>query len=161
MNTNALSKLTYGLYILSTKYKDEANGCIIDACIQAGVEPDKILVSVMNSNYTRKLIKKSKVFCIAVISEDCPFELIKHFGYQSGRDVDKFDGLTTFTDINGVPCILSYVCATISVCVTDCIDIGSHTIFIGEIKDQKNLDSSQPMTYAHYQEQMNKSRSGV
>ena len=147
---NVLDKLTYGLFILSSKKHDKVSGCIIDACIQVGNNPDLILISVMNTNYTRRIIQKSGVFCIAILDEDCPFELIKHFGYQSSKDVDKFDGLTTFTDINGVPCVLSHICASISVKVTDYIDIGSHTIFIGKIKDQKNLSNNKPMTYAYY-----------
>lgn len=152
MNKNVLSKLTYGLYILSSKDHDKASGCIIDVCVQVATNPDRILISVMDSNYTRELIKKSGVFCIAVLCKDCPFEMIKHFGYQSGRDVDKFEGLTTFTDINGVPSVLSCVCATISAKVVERIDLGSHTVFIGIVKDQKFLSCSEPMTYAHYQE---------
>ena len=152
MNTNALNKLSYGLYILSSKKKDKASGCIIDACIQAGSDPNQILISVMNSNFTRKIIEKSGVFCLAILEESCPFELIKHFGYQSSSDVDKFEGLTTFTDINGVPCVLSYTCGSISVKVTDKIDIGSHTIFIGKVKDQKCLSKNKPLTYAYYRE---------
>lgn len=154
MNTNVLNKLTYGLYILSSKYKDKPSGCIIDACIQAGSNPDRILISVMHSNYTREIIEMSGVFCVSVLAESCPFELIKHFGFQSSRNVDKFDGLTNFTDINGVPCILSNVCAVISARVVDVIDLGSHTVFIGEVKDQKFLDEAKPMTYAYYQEKV-------
>lgn len=152
MDTNTLDKLTYGLFVLSSKKKDKTSGCIIDACMQVGFDPDQIMISVMNSNNTRKIIEKSGVFCIAILDEHCPFELIKHFGYQSSRDVDKFEGLTTFTDINGVPCILSYTCGSISVKVTDMIDIGSHTIFIGKIKDKKCLSKNAPMTYSYYRE---------
>ena len=152
MNINVLDKLTYGLFILSSKKRDKSTGCIVDACIQVGTEPDRILVSVMNSNYTRKIIAKSGVFCIAILDEDCPFELIKHFGFQSGKDVDKFDGLTTFTDLNGVPCILSHVCAAISAKVIETVNLGSHTIFIADVKDQKRLSDNTPMTYAYYQE---------
>ena len=152
METNVLNKLTYGLYILSSKKGDKANGCIIDACVQVGVDPDRVLISVMNSNYTRKLIKDSKVFCIAVLDEDCPFELIKHFGYQSGKDIDKFNGMTTFDDINDVPCILTHTCAAISARVVESINIGSHTIFIGKVMDMKHLSNKNPMTYAYYQQ---------
>lgn len=151
MSKNALENITYGLYILSSKHGDDASGCIIDACIQAGIEPDRIAISVMKNNYTRKLIKKSGVFSLAILEEDCPFELIKHFGFQSGRDVDKFKGLTTFVGINGVPCILSNVCSTICAKVVDRIELGSHTIFIGEVIEQKHLSDVKPLTYAHYQ----------
>lgn len=152
MNTNVLNKITYGLYVLSSKHHNKVSGCIIDACIQADNSPDLILISVMNSNYTAKIIDKSKVFCISVLTEKCPFELIKHFGYQSGRVIDKFERLSTFTDINGVPCILSCVCATISCKVIDRISLPNHTIFIGKVKDQKHLNNDKPMTYAYYQE---------
>ena len=151
MEVNVLSKMSYGMYILSSKYRDRSSACVVDACIQAGSDPSKVLVSVMHKNFTRKVIEKSGVFCLAILAENCPFEMIKHFGYQTSRNVDKFDGLTTFTDINGVPCLLSYVCASISVRVTDIIDIGSHTVFIGKVKDQKLLTNAMPMTYAYYQ----------
>ena len=152
MTTNVLNKLTYGLFILSSKKKDKASGCIIDACMQVGILPNRIMISVMNSNCTRKVIEKSGVFNIAILDEDCPFELIKHFGFQSSRDVDKFEGLTTFDDLNGVPVVLSYTCASISAKVIDSIDIDSHTIFIADVKDMKLLSNKKPMTYSHYQE---------
>ena len=151
MNANVLDKLTYGLFILTSKKKDKATGCIVDTCIQVGTNPDRILVSVQNSNYTRKIIDKSGVFCVAILDEDCPFELIKHFGFQSGRDVDKFEGLTTFEDYYGVPCVLSHVCAAISAKVIDSVNIGSHTIYIGDVKEVKDISNKTPMTYAYYQ----------
>lgn len=151
MSRNALENITYGLYILSSKYRDDASGCVIDACIQAGTDPDRIAISVMNKNFTRKLIKKSGVFCLAILEESCPFEIIKHFGFQSGRDVDKFKGLTTFTGINDVPCIMSHVCSTICAKVVDRLELGSHTIFVGEVIEQKHLSDARPMTYAYYQ----------
>ena len=151
MSKNALENITYGLYVLSSKYEDKTSGCIIDACIQAGMNPDRIVISVMNGNYTREIIEKSGGFCLAILEENCPFELIKHFGFQSGRDVDKFKGLTTFTGINGVPCILSNVCSTMCARVVERFDLGSHTVFIGEVVEQKHLSDDRPLTYAYYQ----------
>lgn len=156
MDSNALNKLTYGLYILTSKHHDKTSGCIIDACIQAGTNPDRILISVMKSNHTRDIIKKSGVFCIEVLDEHCPFELIKHFGYQSSRDVDKFDGFTVYEDVNEVPFILSNVCATISAKVVERIELGSHTVFVGEVQNQKLLSNSKPITYTYYQEEVKK-----
>ena len=152
MDTNALEKISYGLYILSSKCRDKTSGCVIDACIQAGTNPDRVLISVLNTNYTRKIIKKSDVFSVNVLAEDCPFEMIKHFGFQSSKDVDKFKDLTTFTDIHGVPCLMNYVCAVISAKVVHHMDIGSHTVFIGEVKETKIFTEDKPMTYAYYLE---------
>jgi len=149
---NVLNRLTYGVFILTSKHKKKASGCVINTCMQISTNPDRIIISLMNSNYTRDIIKDSGVFCVAILDEGCPLELIKHFGYQSGKKVDKFKELTTFDDINGVPCVLSHVCAAISAKVIDSVNLGSHTIFIGKVMDQKLITGDTPMTYSYYQD---------
>lgn len=151
MTKNPISTLTYGMYIVSTKKGAKSNACVINTCFQVSTDPDRIAISLMNSNYTRKLIKESGVFCVAVLDETCPFGLIHHFGYKSGKDIDKFSDVPAFSDINEVPCIISNACATISAKVVECINLGSHTVFIGKIKDSKLLNDKKPLTYATYQ----------
>lgn len=150
MDSRIARDLTYGMFIVSAKKWDKTGGCVINTCIQVSTDPECILISLMNSDYTRDLIKKSGYFCVAILDETTPFELIKHFGFQSGRDVDKFRNIPSFNDIYDNPCVLSNACAYISAKVTESINLGSHTLFVGKVKDSKLLNENRPLTYAEY-----------
>ena len=100
--------------MVSTKACEVANGCITNTCIQVASNPVRIAISVLNSNYTCDLIKESGIFAVSILDNDCTFETIKHFGFQSGRDVDKFENITPPTDCNDVPYLGWQSCAVIS-----------------------------------------------
>ena len=151
MDKKALYALSYGVFMLSTKSGEKVNGCITNTCIQVANSPTRIAISVLNSNYTCDLIKESQIFAISLLSEDCSFDTIKHFGFQSGRDVDKFDGLSVPSDFNGVPYMGWHACAVISAKVVEQHDLGSHTLFIAEVVDAIQLNDKAPLTYADYQ----------
>lgn len=151
MDKKALYALTYGVFMLSTKSGDEANGCITNTCIQVANNPTRIAISVLNSNYTCDLIKKSGVFAISLLSDECSFETVKHWGYQSGRDVNKMAGLSLPEDCQGIPYLGWHACAVISGKVVAQQDLGSHTLFIAEVVDAKKLNDCLPLTYADYQ----------
>ena len=89
MDKKAIYNLSYGVFMVSTKAGEVANGCITNTCIQVASNPVRIAISVLNSNYTCDLIKESGIFAVSILDNDCTFETIKHFGFQSGRDVDK------------------------------------------------------------------------
>ena len=135
MDKKAIYSLSYGIFMLSTKLGDKANGCIINTCIQVANNPTRVAISVLNTNYTCDLLKKSGVFALSVLDEQCTFDSIKHFGFQSGRDVDKFEGIKMSEDVNGIPYMGWYVCAVIS----------------GKVVDAKMLSDKAPLTYADYQ----------
>ena len=103
MDKKAIYSLSYGIFMLSTKLGDKANGCIINTCIQVANNPTRVAISVLNTNYTCDLLKESGVFALSVLDEQCTFDSIKHFGFQSGRDVDKFEGIKMPEDVNGIP----------------------------------------------------------
>lgn len=151
MDNKALYSLSYGVFMLSTKSGGVENGCITNTCIQVANNPTRIAVSVLNSNYTCDLIKESKVFAVSLLSEDCTFETIKHFGFQSGRDVNKFEDMQLPKDINGVPYLSYSTCAVISGKVVEQHELGSHTLFIAEVVDAEVLSDKNPLTYADYQ----------
>lgn len=152
MDNKAMYKLSYGLFVLTAKDGDKDNGCIINTAIQAASEPNQMSICVNKANLTHDLVKKTGVFTVSVISEKASFDLFKHFGFQSGRDVDKFAG---FTDCkrgaNGVFYVTKGTNAFISVKVTKMEDLGSHTMFIGEITDMEVLDDAASCTYNFYQ----------
>lgn len=151
MDKKALYKLSYGVFMLSTKDGETVNGCITNTCMQVANSPTRIAIAVINTNYTCDLIKKSGVFALSLLDETCSFELIKHFGFQSGREVNKFENLQMPVDVNGIPYMGWQACAVISGKVVSSQDLGSHTLFIAEVVDAKLLNDNAPLTYDDYQ----------
>ena len=98
MNNKAFYNLTYGVFLLATKAGEKANACIVNTGVQVAGSPVRVAVSVLNTNYTCALIKESGRFTLSALDDSCSFETIKHFGMQSGRDVDKLDSLLTYAD---------------------------------------------------------------
>lgn len=150
MDTKALFKLTYGVFMLSTKLGDKTNGCITNTCMQVASNPTRVAISVLNSNYTCELLKESGIFALSMLDETCSFETIKHFGFQSGRNVDKMSGLTFPVDSNQVPYMGWQACAMLSCKVVSSEDLGTHTLFVAEVVDAKVLNENEPLTYADY-----------
>ena len=114
-------------------------------------EPTRISVAVQKGNYTRELIEQSGKFNISVLTEDVPFETIRHFGMQSGRDVDKFaDFQSVKRSKNGLLYLTEHTNAMFSCKVQEKLDLGSHMLFIGEVTESKVLGKGASCTYAHY-----------
>ncbi len=142
--------MSYGLFVL-TVGGEQDNGCIINTAFQISNNPTRIAISSQKENLTRELIEKTREFNLSVLTEDVPFEVIRHFGMQSGRDVDKFENCPEDTRAaNGIKYIPKYTNAYFSVKVEQSIDVGSHQLFIGEITESKVLSDRPSCTYAHY-----------
>ena len=115
--------LSYGLFVLTATDGAKDNGCITNTCSQVTSEPNQIAFAVNKANYTHDMVFKTREFNISIISEDASFDLFKHFGFQSGRDVDKFKDFTAFDRAaNGIPYIVSGTNAYIS---GTAIDVGA------------------------------------
>lgn len=151
MDIKALFKLSYGVFMLSTKSGDKVNGCITNTCMQVASNPTRVAISVLNTNYTCELLKESGVFALSILDETVTFETIKYFGFQSGRDVDKMSEIPLPTDINGIPYLGWQTCSVISCRVISKEDLGSHTLFIAEVEDAVLINDNAPLTYADYQ----------
>lgn len=150
MDNKALFKLSYGVFVLTSKSGEKVNACITNTCIQAANDPVRIAVSVLNSNLTCDYIKDSGVFSVSVLDKTCIFDTVKHFGMQSGRNANKFEGVKMPLDLNGVPYMAWSTCAVLSANVTESIDLGTHTLFIAEVNDMKVMSDEEPLTYADY-----------
>ena len=140
MDRKAMYKLSYGLFVLTAREDEKDNGCIINTAIQAASEPNQLSICVNKANYTHDMIVRTGKFTVSVLSQNAQFELFKHFGFQSGRDTNKFE---TFEKCsrgeNGIYYITEGTNAYISVTVNKTEDLGSHTMFIGEITDMEVL----------------------
>lgn len=151
MDTKALSKIGYGLYVL-TANDEKDNGCIINTVMQVTSNPLQIAIAVNKRNYTTTMIQKTRKFNISVLSEKADFNIYKHFGYQSGKDVNKFENFSdTKRSPNGVLYITSGTNAYMSAYVQQEIDLGTHFLFIGQLVASENLSDDKSATYEYYQ----------
>ena len=151
MDKKAMYKLSYGLFVLTAKEADKDNGCIINTAIQAASEPNQLSICVNKQNYTHDMVKRTGEFTVSVLSRNADFGLFKHFGFQSGRDVNKFENFTQCSrGTNGIYYITEGTNAYLSVKVKKTEDLGSHTMFIGEITDMEVLSEAPSVTYDYY-----------
>ena len=151
MDKKAMYKLSYGLFVLTAKDEEKDNGCIINTAIQASSMPNQLSICVNKANLTHDMIVKTGKFTVSVISQDAGFDLFKHFGFQSGKDVDKFKNFEKCKHgENSIYYITEGTNAYISVNVSKTEDLGSHTMFIGEITDMEVLSETPSVTYDYY-----------
>ena len=151
MDKKAIYKLSYGLFVLTAKEGEKDNGCIINTAIQAASTPNQLSVCVNKANYTHDMIQRTGEFTVTVLAQDAEFGLFRHFGFQSGREVDKFEKYTRcLRGKNGICYITEGTNAYISVKVNKTEDLGSHTMFIGEITDMEVLSEVPSVTYEYY-----------
>ncbi len=151
MDNKALYSLQYGVFMLGTKAGGKINACITNTCFQAANGPTRIAISVIKQNLTCQMIEESGAFALSVLDRSCSFETIKRFGYQSGRDADKFAGFEYETAQNGCPYISKEACAVIEAKVCNKLDLGTHMLFIAEVTEAKVLGNGEALTYAYYQ----------
>ena len=153
MNHKAMYKLSYGLYIVTTRDAEKINGCIVNTAIQAASTPNQICICINKANYTHDMLLNTGVFNVSVLSRTAEFPLYERFGFQSGREVDKFADYTAYKNAeNGVPYITEGTNAYIAVKVTQTVDLGSHTMFIGEVTEMEVLSEEPSANYEYYQE---------
>ena len=155
MDKKAMNNLSYGLFVLTARQGDKDNGCIINTVQQVTSDPNRISITVNKANFTHDMIMETGIFTVSTISEDATFDLFKRFGFQSGRDTDKFAGFDKCKrGANGLYYITEGTNAYISVKVTKTEDLGSHTMFIGEITDMEVLSPDASATYEYYQNEI-------
>jgi ferric-chelate reductase [NAD(P)H] len=153
VDLTALFKINYGLYIISSKFENKLNGQIANAVMQVTSEPPKIAICLNKNNLTHEFIEKSRIFTISILSKETPLTFIGHFGFKSGRDIDKFKDVNFIIgEKTGAPIVKDYTVAFIECKVIEKFDVGTHTIFIGEVLNCDKLSEDEPMTYAYYHE---------
>jgi len=150
MDHRALHKIGCGLYVVGSRKGDRLNGQIANTVFQITSEPPTIAVSINKNNLSHEFIKESKVFTVSVLSQDTPLPFIGHFGFKSGRDMDKLEGINYRTGETQAPVVTDNTLAYLEARVIQEIDAGTHTIFVGELAEAEVLKEGEPMTYAYY-----------
>lgn len=152
MDMKTMFNLTYGLFVLTAAAGGKESGCIINTAGQVTVEPNQISITVNKANYTHDLLRESGKFNISILSEEASFDTFRHFGFQSGRDVDKFAGYESCKrSANGLHYVTAGCNGYISASVNQTVDLGTHTLFIATVEDMEVLSEVPSATYTYYQ----------
>lgn len=152
LNQNALFQIGYGLYLVSANEKGKDNACIVNTVMQVTQNPIRLLVSISNQNLTHDMVKNTGKMTISVLTEKTPFSVYSHFGYQSGKKVDKFEEFEDVTRCaNGCYRLnrnsSAYFCGK----VCDSFTLDTHTMFLVDVEDADIVSSQIPVTYDFYQ----------
>ena len=150
MNPKALHKLGYGMYIVSSRKGDKLNAQTANTVFQITSEPPTVAVSINKNNLTHEYIKESRAFAASVLCQDTPLSFIGHFGFKSGRDIDKFEGINYRVGETKAPVVMDNAAAYLEARVIQEIDVGTHTIFIAEVVDAEVISEKTCLTYEHY-----------
>jgi len=144
-------RISYGLYIVSSAISGKRNGYIANTVFQVTADPPQLAVSCHNKNYTASIIAESGLFSVSVLRENVDARLFGTFGFRSGRDMDKFDGVDYITGATGTPIVTEDTIAWFECEVRQSVDLGSHILFVGKVVDRKLVEPDQPpLTYDHY-----------
>lgn len=152
MDSTALFKITYGLYLLTAKEQSKDNGCIVNTLMQiTSTDPCSIIISVNKQNLTHDMILNTGEFNVSVLTVHTPFRLFEHFGFQSGHDINKFQDLPEAARAeNGIYYLKDFSNSYISAKVTNTFDCDTHTIFYAQITAADNISEDESITYAYY-----------
>lgn len=150
MNPKALHMISYGLYVVASRRGDSINGQIANTVFQITSKPPTIAVSINKENYTHEFIKESRWLTVNVLDKETGMVFIGRFGFKCGRDVEKFDGIKHGFTERGNPILEEHSTAFLEVRVDKEVDMGTHTLFIGEVVDGEIIGDGEPMTYAYY-----------
>jgi flavin reductase (DIM6/NTAB) family NADH-FMN oxidoreductase RutF/rubredoxin len=153
MNVETFFKITYGLYVVSSKSGDKMSGFISNTVSQVTADPAQLAITCSKNNFTTSLISQSKIIGISVLQKETSAETIGNFGYKSGKDFNKFENTEFKFGKTGSPILLKDAIACFECEVVQTIDVGTHLIFIGKVIDGEILnDSLEPLTYAYYRD---------
>jgi flavin reductase (DIM6/NTAB) family NADH-FMN oxidoreductase RutF/rubredoxin len=148
INKTAFFNLSYGVYIVSTLDGQRPTGCVANSVMQITSEPATVAVSMNHNNYTNSCIQESGMFAVSILTEETDPGLIGTFGFQSGKDNDKFNGVS-YQEVEGMP-IVNDACGYLVCKVIDKMETSTHTVFLGEVVAADNLKKEPAMTYSYY-----------
>lgn len=150
MDAKIFHKISYGLYVISSAKEGKLNGQIANTVFQIASEPAIIAIGINKNNLTNEYIKSSKAFTVAILPKTVTMSVIGHFGFQSGRDINKYDSVSYKIGKTGVPYLIESTLGYMEAEVIDSIEAATHTLFIGKVVNAEVFSDEEPMTYAYY-----------
>ena len=151
VDNTALFNIGYGLYVVTSNDGTKDNGFVCNTVCQVTNTPNRVAVTINKQNYSHDTIKATGKMNVNCLSTEAPFKVFELFGFQSGRNVNKFEGCTPLRTENGLVCLPKYVNAVISLEVEQYIDLDTHGMFICAVTEAQNLSKVETMTYTYYQ----------
>lgn len=151
VDNTALFNIGYGLYVVTSNDGTKDNGFVCNTVCQVTNTPNRVAVTINKQNYSHDTIKATGKMNVNCLSTEAPFKVFEVFGFQSGRNVNKFEGCTPLRTENGLVCLPRYVNAVISLEVEQYIDLDTHGMFISAVTEAQNLSKVETMTYTYYQ----------
>jgi len=151
MNLEALRKISCGMYIV-TSGREKCNGQIANTVFQVTSQPEMIAACINKQNFTCELIEQNRIFAISVLAKSTPLRFIGSFGFRSGRETDKFEGVNFKIGRTGTRIVLDNSIAYLEAEVITKIEVDTHTLFVGKVVDADIIKGEEPMTYAFYHE---------
>lgn len=148
-----MAALSYGVFVLTAREGGRDNGCIVNTVMQQTQEPKVISVTVNKENLTCDMIRNTGIFNVSILSEAAPFAIYRHFGFQSGRDVQKFAGGAQRAQ-NGIAYVSFGTCGYLSGSVIQSVDLGSHMLFFAKVTEERRLSDDAPATYRYYHDRV-------
>jgi flavin reductase (DIM6/NTAB) family NADH-FMN oxidoreductase RutF/rubredoxin len=152
MEYKAFHKLSYGLYIIASEFQGQKAGYIGNTAFQVTSSPARIAISCHKKNDTSDIILKSGVFSLSVLRKEVSTSLIGEFGFMASSEIDKFAKVKFETHATGAPVVVDSVIAWLECRVVQTLDVGTHTLIIGEVADSRLLSDEEPLTYEYYRE---------
>jgi len=150
MDSKIFRKVSYGLYVVGSTKDGAINGQIANTFFQISSEPATVAIGINKNNLTNEFIKASKVFSVSILPKTVPLDFIGHFGFKSGRDIDKYATVAYKKGVTGAPIILENTIGYLEAEVINSIEVETHTVFIGKVIEAEVFNDEEPMTYAYY-----------
>ena len=148
---SALFNIGYGLYVVTSNDGNKDNGLIVNTVTQVTNTPNRVAVTINKQNYSHHVIKQTGVMNVNCLDVSAPFSVFQNFGFQSGRTVDKFQGIDVLRSDNGLRFLPRHINSFMSLKVESYVDLGTHGMFICSVTEARVISDKETMTYTYYQ----------
>lgn len=152
MKYKAFHKMSYGMYLVATELNGKKSGYIANTAFQVTSSPEQIAISCHKDNESTEAIRQAGSFSVSILKKELNVQLIGNFGFNSGKDFDKFKDVRLKQAKTGMPIVIDECVAWLDCKVTQMVDVGSHWLIIGEVVDSDVVLDEEPLTYAYYRE---------
>jgi ferric-chelate reductase [NAD(P)H] len=150
IDPQALNHIQYGVFIITSFLGERINGQIATVVFQVTSNPTQIVTCLNKDNLTHEFVMASKAFGVSILSQDADLKFIGRFGFRCGRDFDKCQGIKYKKSITGSPLIIEHTSSILDLRVKQTVDVGTHTLFVGELLAAEKLNDNTPLTYDYY-----------